>query len=78
MADKHTGLSVLERKRPFLLYSIHVNVFLPVSFLIKEVIPLIAEWKWGTTGNFLYQYQGESYNSNNNYDPFPLNESFVT
>uniref|UniRef100_A0AAZ1XZC4 PLA2c domain-containing protein n=1 Tax=Oreochromis aureus TaxID=47969 RepID=A0AAZ1XZC4_OREAU len=77
MADKHTGLSVLERKRPFLLYSIHVNVFLPVSFLIKEVIPLIAEWKWGTTGNFLYQYQGESYNSSNNYDPFPLNESFL-
>uniref|UniRef100_I3JGB4 Cytosolic phospholipase A2 gamma n=1 Tax=Oreochromis niloticus TaxID=8128 RepID=I3JGB4_ORENI len=26
MADKHTGLSVLERKRPFLLYSIHVNL----------------------------------------------------
>ncbi|KAL3987691.1 hypothetical protein ACER0C_014806 [Sarotherodon galilaeus] len=31
-----------------------------VSFLIKEVIPLIAEWKWGPTGNFLYQYQVSS------------------
>uniref|UniRef100_A0AAX7VMU6 PLA2c domain-containing protein n=1 Tax=Astatotilapia calliptera TaxID=8154 RepID=A0AAX7VMU6_ASTCA len=71
-------LSVLERKRQFLLYSIHVNVFLPVSFLINQVIPLIAEWKWGTTGNFLYRYQGESDNLSNNYDPFPLNESFLT
>ncbi|XP_005945736.1 cytosolic phospholipase A2 gamma [Haplochromis burtoni] len=31
-----------------------------VSFLINQVIPLIAEWKWGTTGNFLYRYQESS------------------
>ncbi|XP_032394010.1 cytosolic phospholipase A2 gamma isoform X2 [Etheostoma spectabile] len=29
----------------------------PVSMLAKQVLPLIIKWEWGTTGNFLYQYQ---------------------
>ncbi|XP_078126156.1 LOW QUALITY PROTEIN: cytosolic phospholipase A2 gamma-like [Sander vitreus] len=28
-----------------------------VSLLIKQVLPMIMKWEWGTTGNFLYQYQ---------------------
>ncbi|KAM9346167.1 cytosolic phospholipase A2 gamma-like isoform 2-T2 [Symphorus nematophorus] len=28
-----------------------------VSLLIKQVLPLIMTWEWGTTANFLYQYQ---------------------
>ncbi|XP_056256571.1 cytosolic phospholipase A2 gamma-like [Seriola aureovittata] len=28
-----------------------------VSLLTKHVIPLIMKWEWGTTRNFLYQYQ---------------------
>ncbi|XP_008296946.1 cytosolic phospholipase A2 gamma [Stegastes partitus] len=31
-----------------------------VSALIKEVIPLIAQWEWGTTRNFLYKYEEPS------------------
>ncbi|XP_030580812.1 cytosolic phospholipase A2 gamma-like [Archocentrus centrarchus] len=31
-----------------------------VSFLMRQVIPLMVKWKWGTTGNFLYQYQNSS------------------
>ncbi|XP_018553883.1 cytosolic phospholipase A2 gamma isoform X2 [Lates calcarifer] len=29
-----------------------------VSLLTKQVLPLILKWEWGTTKNFLYQYQG--------------------
>ncbi|XP_067471540.1 cytosolic phospholipase A2 gamma-like [Thunnus thynnus] len=28
-----------------------------VSWLIQKVFPLVGKWKWGTTKNFLYQYQ---------------------
>ncbi|XP_070837673.1 cytosolic phospholipase A2 gamma-like [Chaetodon trifascialis] len=28
-----------------------------VSMLTKQVLPLIMKWEWGTTANFLYQYQ---------------------
>ncbi|XP_031174239.1 cytosolic phospholipase A2 gamma-like isoform X1 [Sander lucioperca] len=28
-----------------------------VSLLTKHVLPMIMKWEWGTTGNFLYQYQ---------------------
>ncbi|XP_038548185.1 cytosolic phospholipase A2 gamma-like isoform X2 [Micropterus salmoides] len=28
-----------------------------VSLLTKHVLPLIVKWEWGTTRNFLYQYQ---------------------
>lgn len=28
-----------------------------VSLLAKQVLPLLMKWEWGTTGNFLYQYQ---------------------
>ncbi|XP_051816629.1 cytosolic phospholipase A2 zeta-like [Acanthochromis polyacanthus] len=28
-----------------------------VSAILKQVIPLIHKWEWGTTRNFLYQYQ---------------------
>ncbi|XP_069577695.1 cytosolic phospholipase A2 gamma-like isoform X1 [Brachyistius frenatus] len=31
-----------------------------MSLLTKQVLPLIVKWEWGTTGNFLYQYQGET------------------
>lgn len=27
-----------------------------VSILIRKVLPLIEKWEWGTTANFLYQY----------------------
>lgn len=30
-----------------------------VSFITKQVAPLIIKWEWGTTRNFLYQYQGD-------------------
>lgn len=33
--------------------------FLPVSLLIDKLLPLIIKWEWGTTANFLYQYQGK-------------------
>ncbi|CAN9505359.1 unnamed protein product [Ophioblennius macclurei] len=33
---------------------------LHVSALTKQVIPLILKWEWGSTGNFLYQYQDSS------------------
>ncbi|XP_070703496.1 cytosolic phospholipase A2 gamma-like [Pempheris klunzingeri] len=32
-------------------FKTHVNV------LTKQVLPLILNWEWGTTSNFLYQYQ---------------------
>lgn len=32
---------------------------LPVSLVIQKFLPLIVKWEWGTTGNFLYQFQGE-------------------
>ena len=35
------------------------DVFSPVSLLTKQVLPMIMKWEWGTTRNFLYQYQGE-------------------
>ncbi|XP_029997428.1 cytosolic phospholipase A2 gamma isoform X2 [Sphaeramia orbicularis] len=28
-----------------------------VSLLTKQIIPLIVKWEWGTTRNFLYQYE---------------------
>ncbi|XP_039680065.1 cytosolic phospholipase A2 gamma-like isoform X1 [Perca fluviatilis] len=28
-----------------------------VSLLTKQVLPMIMKWEWGTTRNFLYQYQ---------------------
>lgn len=31
-----------------------------VSVLIAQVLPLIVKWEWGTTSNFLYQYQTDS------------------
>ncbi|KAM4531784.1 cytosolic phospholipase A2 gamma-like isoform 1-T1 [Odontesthes bonariensis] len=31
-----------------------------VSLLTKQIIPLIIKWEWGTTNNFLYQYQDSS------------------
>ncbi|XP_030296630.1 cytosolic phospholipase A2 gamma-like isoform X2 [Sparus aurata] len=31
-----------------------------VSRLIQTVLPLILKWEWGTTANFLYQYQEHS------------------
>ncbi|XP_067334193.1 cytosolic phospholipase A2 gamma-like isoform X2 [Channa argus] len=31
-----------------------------VSLLTKQVLPLILKWEWGTTRNFLYQYQGST------------------
>uniref|UniRef100_A0A3P8TWZ9 PLA2c domain-containing protein n=1 Tax=Amphiprion percula TaxID=161767 RepID=A0A3P8TWZ9_AMPPE len=31
-----------------------------VSAIIKQVIPLIHKWEWGTTRNFLYQFQDPS------------------
>ncbi|MEQ2252381.1 hypothetical protein ILYODFUR_021223 [Ilyodon furcidens] len=30
-----------------------------ISFLTKQVLPLILKWEWGTTSNFLYEFQGE-------------------
>lgn len=38
---------------------VNVVKFLPVSLLIDKLLPLIIKWEWGTTGNFLYQYQGK-------------------
>uniref|UniRef100_A0A3B3XVS1 PLA2c domain-containing protein n=1 Tax=Poecilia mexicana TaxID=48701 RepID=A0A3B3XVS1_9TELE len=35
-------------------------VFSLVSFLTKQVLPLILKWEWGTTSNFLYQFQNDS------------------
>lgn len=31
-----------------------------VAFLTKQVLPLILKWEWGTTSNFLYQFQDAS------------------
>ncbi|XP_020508491.2 cytosolic phospholipase A2 gamma [Labrus bergylta] len=31
-----------------------------VKFIISHVLPLIVKWEWGTTNNFLYQYQNSS------------------
>ncbi|XP_027879744.1 cytosolic phospholipase A2 gamma isoform X1 [Xiphophorus couchianus] len=31
-----------------------------VSFITKQVLPLILKWEWGTTSNFLYQFQNDS------------------
>ncbi|XP_053194193.1 cytosolic phospholipase A2 gamma-like [Scomber japonicus] len=31
-----------------------------VSLLTKQIIPLVLKWEWGTTGNFLYQYEDSS------------------
>ncbi|XP_041672664.1 cytosolic phospholipase A2 gamma-like [Cheilinus undulatus] len=31
-----------------------------VMFLIQKVLPLVVKWEWGTTNNFLYQYQNSS------------------
>nr|XP_020508485.1 cytosolic phospholipase A2 gamma-like [Labrus bergylta] len=31
-----------------------------VMFIISRVLPLIVKWEWGTTNNFLYQYQNSS------------------
>ncbi|XP_054891634.1 LOW QUALITY PROTEIN: cytosolic phospholipase A2 gamma-like [Poeciliopsis prolifica] len=31
-----------------------------VSILTKKVLPLILKWEWGTTSNFLYQFQNDS------------------
>ncbi|KAM6905417.1 cytosolic phospholipase A2 gamma-like [Xenentodon cancila] len=31
-----------------------------VCLLTKKVLPLIMKWEWGTTNNFLYQYQDSS------------------
>nr|XP_046271670.1 cytosolic phospholipase A2 zeta-like isoform X2 [Scatophagus argus] len=28
-----------------------------VSLFLKRILPLIVKWEWGTTANFLYQYQ---------------------
>nr|XP_043907542.1 cytosolic phospholipase A2 gamma-like isoform X1 [Solea senegalensis] len=28
-----------------------------VSLITKQVLPLVVKWEWGTTGNFLYQYE---------------------
>lgn len=36
--------------------------FPPVSLLTKKVLPKIMTWEWGTTRNFLFQYQGETKN----------------
>uniref|UniRef100_A0A3Q3F038 Cytosolic phospholipase A2 gamma-like n=1 Tax=Labrus bergylta TaxID=56723 RepID=A0A3Q3F038_9LABR len=30
------------------------------KFIISHVLPLIVKWEWGTTNNFLYQYQNSS------------------
>lgn len=42
-------------------FQLHMSVFFvfsPVSVLTQQVLPLIMKWEWGTTRNFLYQYQG--------------------
>uniref|UniRef100_A0A3P9HIU0 PLA2c domain-containing protein n=1 Tax=Oryzias latipes TaxID=8090 RepID=A0A3P9HIU0_ORYLA len=31
--------------------------FPPVSFLTKDILPLLLKWEWGTTNSFLYKYQ---------------------
>ncbi|XP_041858724.1 cytosolic phospholipase A2 beta-like [Melanotaenia boesemani] len=31
-----------------------------VSLLTKQILPLVVKWEWGTTNNFLYQYQDSS------------------
>uniref|UniRef100_A0A3Q3AVY9 Phospholipase A2 group IVC n=2 Tax=Kryptolebias marmoratus TaxID=37003 RepID=A0A3Q3AVY9_KRYMA len=31
-----------------------------VSFIREQILPLICKWEWGTTNNFLYQYQDSS------------------
>uniref|UniRef100_A0A3Q2CTR4 Cytosolic phospholipase A2 gamma-like n=2 Tax=Cyprinodon variegatus TaxID=28743 RepID=A0A3Q2CTR4_CYPVA len=31
-----------------------------ISFLTKQLVPLILKWEWGTTSNFLYQFQNAS------------------
>ncbi|XP_029293949.1 cytosolic phospholipase A2 gamma-like isoform X2 [Cottoperca gobio] len=28
-----------------------------ISLLTTQILPMIMKWEWGTTGNFLYQYQ---------------------
>nr|XP_054598178.1 cytosolic phospholipase A2 gamma isoform X1 [Nothobranchius furzeri] len=30
------------------------------SFLTQQILPLVMKWEWGTTSNFLYQYQDSS------------------
>ncbi|XP_041672663.1 cytosolic phospholipase A2 gamma-like [Cheilinus undulatus] len=31
-----------------------------VMYLIQQFLPLVVNWEWGTTNNFLYQYQNSS------------------
>ncbi|XP_047428086.1 cytosolic phospholipase A2 zeta-like [Mugil cephalus] len=31
-----------------------------MTFLIEQLLPLIVKWEWGTTQNFLYQYEDSS------------------
>lgn len=62
---KHPNWSILLTTDAFHLRDLNememplFNVFPPVSLLTKQVLPLILKWEWGTTKNFLYQYQGE-------------------
>uniref|UniRef100_UPI0037E7257F cytosolic phospholipase A2 gamma-like n=1 Tax=Semicossyphus pulcher TaxID=241346 RepID=UPI0037E7257F len=37
-----------------------LEILQSVIFLTEKVLPLIAKWEWGTSHNFLYQYQDSS------------------
>uniref|UniRef100_A0A3B3W270 Phospholipase A2 group IVC n=1 Tax=Poecilia latipinna TaxID=48699 RepID=A0A3B3W270_9TELE len=50
----------LQKKDKFNLTKLCFCVFSLVSFLTKQVLPLILKWEWGTTSNFLYQFQNDS------------------
>ena len=50
-----------------LMHLFVINVFLPVAAIIKQVLPLIKNWEWGTTRNFLYQRKGEKTDLISNY-----------
>lgn len=38
------------------LFSVFIST---VGLLVNQVLPSVVEWEWGTTSNFLYQYEGE-------------------
>uniref|UniRef100_A0A3B5LQ38 PLA2c domain-containing protein n=1 Tax=Xiphophorus couchianus TaxID=32473 RepID=A0A3B5LQ38_9TELE len=45
---------------PFILTKLCFCASSSVSFITKQVLPLILKWEWGTTSNFLYQFQNDS------------------
>uniref|UniRef100_UPI0037E85146 cytosolic phospholipase A2 gamma-like n=1 Tax=Semicossyphus pulcher TaxID=241346 RepID=UPI0037E85146 len=72
--NESAGLGLEEKKSFFLQWSLQLLAVVEtwsqslqegafktqVTFLTKQVLPLIVKWEWGTTNNFLYQYQNSS------------------